>query len=696
MDPTHLNPLAQDGHARPEAPRDSHEEFLSSHLPSRPASPGPGPEGQTRSHHRKPRKIVLCFDGTGNKFHGDDSDSNILKIFRMLDRTASDQYHYYQPGIGTYVVSTSLTHTGTVARVKSWYMKAKDSAVGSSFDQHVVGGYRFLMRFYNPGDEIYIFGFSRGAYIARFLAEMLDYVGLLSHGNEEMVVFAWKAFSSWQSRQGNTTPEGVQKKKEMYTFMKGFRETFSRPVRRIRFLGLFDTVNSVPRFETAWMQRSKFPYTARTSAKVVRHAVSIDERRAKFRQDLMYQNNHRKKEAAREHNAVMEKLHEVHQKYRRRASLGDASSQSHRDKGRGRKSKLNIPDDPAPYRARSHSAARSRRTPVVSDEKSEFSIAPHPHGEEFDSDSIIESEDEGEQDLDEIWFAGGHADIGGGWEMLPESKSASHVPLVWMIHEAMKAGLNFDLDKVRDLGCIDALHDERDPVAATAQAENIAAPSASAPAAEQRPIPNIMVRSPSTSTPKLFQRARAGAPATAITTTSSSSSTSSSSDATNPPSFREMMHKAHTALIHDSLEFGGGLSWSAVAAWKVMEYLPFRRMDLQSDGSWKPIRWPLPCGEVRDIPPNARIHGSVIRRMEMDPSYRPGNLIVGGGGRGVRRAPEHKGIGEWVCVEREGCPIGEVWMRKDVVEGTAADGNGNGNGNGHGHGHVQQNGVGEK
>lgn len=39
--------------------------------------------------------------------------------------------------------------------------------MGSSFDEHVVGGYRFLMRFYCPGDEIYIFGFSRGSYIAR-------------------------------------------------------------------------------------------------------------------------------------------------------------------------------------------------------------------------------------------------------------------------------------------------------------------------------------------------------------------------------------------------------------------------------------------------------------------------------------------------------------------------------------------------
>lgn len=35
-----------------------------------------------------------------------------------------------------------------------------------------------------------------------------------------------------------------------------------------------------------------------------------------------------------------------------------------------------------------------------------------------------------------------------------------------------------------------------------------------------------------------------------------------------------------------------------------MEYLPFRRMDLQSDGSWKPIIWPLPMGEVRDVPEN--------------------------------------------------------------------------------------------
>ena len=80
--------------------------------------------------------------------------------------------------------------------------------------------------------------------MARFLAEMLDHVGLLSSGNEEMIRFAWKAFAQWQQREENTVEER-KKKEEMLDFLQAFRETFSRPVRRIRFLGLFDTGKSV-------------------------------------------------------------------------------------------------------------------------------------------------------------------------------------------------------------------------------------------------------------------------------------------------------------------------------------------------------------------------------------------------------------------------------------------------------------------
>ncbi|PHH85383.1 hypothetical protein CDD83_480 [Cordyceps sp. RAO-2017] len=636
-----------------------------------------------RDRSRGPRKLVLCFDGTGNKFHGDDSDSNILKIFRMLDRTANDQYHYYQPGIGTYVVSGSLTHTSFRARINSWYVKAKDSAVGSSFDQHVVGGYRFLMRFYNPGDEIYMFGFSRGAYIARFLAEMLDHIGLLSHGNEEMVKFAWKAFAQWQSRHqsamasdgGPGETEAARSAHKMHEYMKGFRETFSRPVGRIRFLGLFDTVNSVPRFETAWMQRSKFPYTARSSAKVIRHAVSIDERRAKFRQDLMYQRapSRRRHHHHHHHHHVGHLVDSLRRsidaarpssaaRHSSSAAAGSAAVPAYRprtlstpgshqpppsDAARSQPRRQSASQAPyAPYRPRS----RSRQLSVVG-EVDAMSCASGggplsdagPDGEGLDGD---DDGDDDNQDIDEVWFAGGHGDVGGGWQALDDRKSTSHVPLAWIVREAIKAGLPFDLDKVAEMGCMHDAAQEFGGGRPRSRNPDIRVQDES-DGVQQDP------RSPDMS-PDMDDEKGWGA-------------------RDRPSRFHGLMHKAHTSPIHDSLVYGGGLGTVAVTAWNFMEWLPFRRMDLQQDGSWKPIRWPLPRGEVRDIPPNVRVHGSVIRRLKADESYRPGNLIIGGGGRGVRRAPREYGIGDWVCVAEPGDPIGEIWTRKKRPDETNGD-----------------------
>ncbi|KOS20361.1 Uncharacterized protein ESCO_005313 [Escovopsis weberi] len=613
---------------------------------------------------RDPKKLILCFDGTGNKFHGDESDSNILKIFRMLDRTANDQYHYYQPGIGTYVISTSLSRTSLSSRVRSWYQKAKDSAVGSSFDQHVVGGYRFLMRFYNPGDEIYMFGFSRGAYIARFLAEMLDHIGLLCHGNEEMVSFAWKAFSQWQCRPGGggghdrKSLREERKKIEMYEFMKGFRETFSRPVGRIRFLGLFDTVNSVPRFETAWMQRSKFPYTARSSAKVIRHAVSIDERRAKFRQDLIYQQSKRLKRRRHLHDQIHDHLHDHWEQLgeifegRGRESQGtggtvvsmaeegvDPASARGRTPNREESPSGNDAVQYAPYRPRSRSPPWQRRQSNVCGDGASEHWAMDDQDEKEERGDKEEREDD--QDIDEVWFSGGHGDIGGGWQLESDGKNSSHVPLVWMVREAMRAGLPFDVDKVREMDCLDVYTDHR-----KRPESRPARPSIFVSRESEEGSEHALPLSPDPATNDEEPEERAG--------------------------FLALMHDAHCARIHDSLAYGGGLGFMAVTAWKMMEWLPFRRMDLQADGSWKPISWPLPRGEVRDIPDNVRVHGSVIRRMREDPTYRPGNLIVGGGGRGIRVAPEAYEIGFWKCVADEGDPVGEIWVRDGKPPGLEA------------------------
>lgn len=142
----------------------------------------------------------------------------------MLDRADGTTFTFYQPGIGTYVDTGHFQTSGTISKIKSWYLKSKDAAVGSSFAEHVMGGYKFLMRYYSSEDDLYFFGFSRGAYTARFLAEMLDHVGLLSAGNEELTKFAWKTYAKWAGRRVGNSKKDKEKELEVYNFMRGFRK----------------------------------------------------------------------------------------------------------------------------------------------------------------------------------------------------------------------------------------------------------------------------------------------------------------------------------------------------------------------------------------------------------------------------------------------------------------------------------------
>jgi uncharacterized protein (DUF2235 family) len=540
----------------------------------------------------------------------------------MLDRSQSHQYHYYQPGIGTYVTSHSLGSKGRIERIKSSYKKAKDAALGSSFDEHVLGGYKFLMRYYAPGDDIYFFGFSRGSYTARFLAEMLDYIGLLQPGNEELVRFAWKTFAKWQQRKSGTEQDDKERHK-LFRFMKAFRETFSRPVSRIKFMGLFDTVNSVPMFENAWMERSKFPYTAQTTARVIRHAVSIDERRAKFRQDLISEvrpvahghlHSHRLRHLLSREDHEKTKVPEI------------VLPENDHDAGREgrRRSGSGSGTDEFRYRAPSSSPMRNGssefpRTNVYLAEHHSVKSAVSRTSLRVPSLNIPGNgeEEQGEQDISEVWFPGQHGDVGGGWKLNPEDPwPLSHIPLVWMVKEAQAAGLEFDPEKLKRFNCY-----EEYPSTGVGLKESILSNGLAA-----HDHDNIHRQT---------------------------------------DKFNEALtHTMNQGTAHDCLTYGGGLSFFSTLSWRLMEYLPFRRMDLQPDGTWKPIRWPLPCGEVRDIPEGAQIHISAVHKLRIDPNYRPGNLIVGGGGRGVKRAPEKYGIGEWEVCRHEGDLVRQTYIRK--------------------------------
>jgi uncharacterized protein (DUF2235 family) len=206
------------------------------------------------------KRIVICCDGTSNQFGA--RISNVIKIYKMLKQDDPAQIAYYHPGVGTMGARSALTQIG-----RAW-TKIIGLAFGYGISDNVADAYQFLMNTYVPGDDIYLFGFSRGAYTARCLCGMLRAVGLLRQGNEGQIPYAIRLLKG--------DPFDVN-------LAQGFKQTFSIDCKPY-FVGLWDTVSSV-----GWVYNAvHFPYTTATSNEdfmLVRHAMSIDERRAFFRQN---------------------------------------------------------------------------------------------------------------------------------------------------------------------------------------------------------------------------------------------------------------------------------------------------------------------------------------------------------------------------------------------------------------------------
>jgi uncharacterized protein (DUF2235 family) len=207
-----------------------------------------------------PKNIVICCDGTGNEFGN--QNSNVVKLYKMLACDPT-QVAYYHPGVGTMGARRALTGIG-----KSW-TRLIGLAFGYGISDNVADAYQFLMRNFTNGDRLYVFGFSRGAYTARALCGMLHVAGLLTQGNDGLIPYAIRM---------------IKHTRIDFAVMADFKNTFSRDCKP-HFVGLWDTVSSV-----GWIYNAiRFPFTTATKnsdLSMVRHAVSIDERRAFFRQNL--------------------------------------------------------------------------------------------------------------------------------------------------------------------------------------------------------------------------------------------------------------------------------------------------------------------------------------------------------------------------------------------------------------------------
>lgn len=203
-----------------------------------------------------PKNIVICCDGTGNEFG--QSNSNVVKLYKTLI-CDSGQIAYYHPGVGT------MGSRNALSRIGKWWTKVIGLAFGYGISDNVADAYQFLIRTFEPGDKIYIFGFSRGAYTARALCGMLHVVGLLTEGNEGLIPYAIRMIKS---------------KHIEWDVVFDFKKTFSRECKP-HFVGAWDTVSSV-----GWVYNAvRFPFTRATKnpdLNIVRHAISIDERRAFF------------------------------------------------------------------------------------------------------------------------------------------------------------------------------------------------------------------------------------------------------------------------------------------------------------------------------------------------------------------------------------------------------------------------------
>ena len=220
------------------------------------------------------KNLIVCCDGTNNQFGI--CNTNVVRLAQVAVQDPDTQLVYYDPGVGT------LPDVGALTSISKKFSEIKALAFGTDIETKVQTAYAHLMEYWEEGDSVFLFGFSRGAYTVRVLAGLLHSLGLLPPGNAHLLPYVMRIYGSLRRQP--------DKSGTYWDLCDNFRWSFARPVsghadRRfpVRFVGVWDTVASV-----GWIWNpTSYPFTHRNqSIQTIRHAVSIDERRWFFRQNL--------------------------------------------------------------------------------------------------------------------------------------------------------------------------------------------------------------------------------------------------------------------------------------------------------------------------------------------------------------------------------------------------------------------------
>lgn len=214
------------------------------------------------------KRLILCLDGTWNKADGSHPFTNVVKIRDAVDRSGSQRV-YYDEGVGT---------ANTIDRFIG-------GAIGRGLARNVRQAYKYICKYYEPGDEIHLVGFSRGAYTARSVAGYIGASGLLRNDacTTEREELAWNYYRTFKHDRAPGDRVALN--------------PFCHPDVKIKCIAVFDTVGAlgVPTEGLQWIGRRSFQFhdtRLGSSIEHAFHAVAIDERRAPFEATLWEQPFH--------------------------------------------------------------------------------------------------------------------------------------------------------------------------------------------------------------------------------------------------------------------------------------------------------------------------------------------------------------------------------------------------------------------
>ncbi len=218
---------------------------------------------------RPGRQIVVLCDGTNANLTGGRSDSHVVTLAELLAaHPDSDRMVMYDPGVGH---SATLPSAGMWDKLHRWWTRLEGLTQGRGVFENIVEGYAFIVRHWQPGDQIFVFGYSRGAFTARSIAGLVNRFGVVRAGSESVFTTLLSIYLSGEKPGDPSSQQAIRL----------LTPEDARKV-RIQFVGVWDTVEAVglPPFRA---RISVAPTLANKRFMHVRQALSLDESRRMFR-----------------------------------------------------------------------------------------------------------------------------------------------------------------------------------------------------------------------------------------------------------------------------------------------------------------------------------------------------------------------------------------------------------------------------